>query len=218
MQEHDNQRSSAGRKAFSTEKKELIRNNIIAAAELLFTTIDFHDVFMQKIAEKAGIAKGSVYYYFKNKHDLYITIATRMFNDAYIQYQKAVDNEITYLDKFIAFNRIKLNYFRKNLHNLKLTNKLYYEMDKINFEDISEDHRQDFYNIQAAGFQMMRLILQGGKDSGDFRQDINIEHLVLEFAISSRAILHNAFNVFTDTKQSDELYESYIANLVRILK
>jgi len=65
---------------------------------------------------------------------------------------------------------------------------------------------------------MMRLILQGGKDSGDFRQDINIEHLVIEFAISSRSILHNALNVFTDTKQSDELYESYIANLVRILK
>jgi len=212
-----NTKSTAGRKAFSEEKKELIRNKIIEAAELLFTTIEFNEVSMQKIAEKAGIAKGSVYYYFKNKYDLYIVIATRMFKDAYIHYHTAVDRETTYLDKFIAFNRIKLIYFRNNIHNLKLTNKLYYEMDKIDFTNISEENSVEYYQTLNDGYQIMRGILQGGRDSGEFRSDINIEHLISEFAKSSRAMTNAAIGL-KDLAKADDFYENYIANLIRILK
>lgn len=213
-----NTKSTAGRKAFSHEKKELIRNNIIAAAEQLFTTIEFSDVSMQKIAEKAGIAKGSIYYYFKNKYDLYITIANRMFKDAYAEYQNAVDNEITYLDKFIAFNRIKLIFFKEHLQYLLLTNKLYYEMYKFNFEEISAETKTGFHEVLAFGYQMMRSILQGGKQNGEFRSDLDIEHLISEFAKSSRAMLNHSIINIKEPNKSDEFYEKYIANLVRILR
>jgi len=172
---------------------------------------------MQKIAEKAGIAKGSVYYYFKNKYDLYIVIATRMFKDAYAEYQKAVDEKVSYLDKFIAFNRIKLIYFRAHPQYLLLTNKLYYEMYKIDFKDISAESQTDYQETQTVGYQMMRMILNGGKESGEFRSDLNIEHLISEFAKSSRAMLNNSIINLKDRQQGDDFYENYIANLVRIL-
>ncbi|MBU1169420.1 MAG: TetR/AcrR family transcriptional regulator [Proteobacteria bacterium] len=55
-----------------TDKQK--RANILSAAAVLFATQAFHKVLLSDVAEKAGVGKGTLYIYFKNKEDLYFSV------------------------------------------------------------------------------------------------------------------------------------------------
>lgn len=50
------------------------RVSILAAAAELFAEQPFHKVVLSSVAEKAGVGKGTLYIYFKNKEDLYLSV------------------------------------------------------------------------------------------------------------------------------------------------
>jgi AcrR family transcriptional regulator len=50
------------------------RLNILAAAAELFADHPFHKVLLSDVAEAAGVGKGTLYIYFKNKEDLYLSV------------------------------------------------------------------------------------------------------------------------------------------------
>ncbi len=52
------------------------REQIIEVSAALFATRNYHEVRMEEVAEKTGLAKGTLYNYFNNKEDLYISIIT----------------------------------------------------------------------------------------------------------------------------------------------
>ncbi|RKX69166.1 hypothetical protein DRP53_09040 [candidate division WOR-3 bacterium] len=54
-------------------KQEIILN----AAEKVFMEMGYSRATMERIARKAGVAKGTVYLYFKNKEDLFISLMSR---------------------------------------------------------------------------------------------------------------------------------------------
>jgi len=53
---------------------------IMAAAEKLFTSRRFHEITVEDIARKAGVGKGTVYRYFKNKDDVFEQVAASGFD------------------------------------------------------------------------------------------------------------------------------------------
>ena len=59
----------------SEERKDQIMN----AAEDVFTQKGFSDARMDDIAEETGLSKGTLYLYFKSKEDLVIAILDRIF-------------------------------------------------------------------------------------------------------------------------------------------
>lgn len=50
------------------------RVSILSAAAELFATQPFHKVVLSDVAQKAGVGKGTLYIYFKNKEDLYLSV------------------------------------------------------------------------------------------------------------------------------------------------
>lgn len=52
----------------------LRRNDILAAAEIIFSTHGFHETRMEQIAQAAGYAAGTIYLYFADKESLYAAI------------------------------------------------------------------------------------------------------------------------------------------------
>lgn len=57
------------------------RAEIMLAAEKLFTTRRFHEITLDDIVQKAGVGKGTVYRYFRNKEDLFFQTATGGFDE-----------------------------------------------------------------------------------------------------------------------------------------
>ena len=59
--------------------KEQMRQTIFDASISAFTIDGFHNTTMEKIAKKAGIAKGTLYLYFKSKDELIVSITDQYF-------------------------------------------------------------------------------------------------------------------------------------------
>lgn len=58
-------------------ERQIRRKDIIDAAEKLFFANDYDHVTMNDIAKEAEMARGTLYQYFKNKDDIYASIAIR---------------------------------------------------------------------------------------------------------------------------------------------
>jgi TetR/AcrR family fatty acid metabolism transcriptional regulator len=56
------------------EDREKRRKKILKAAERLFAKQGFHGTEVESIAKAAGVSKGSVYNYFKNKEDIFFSV------------------------------------------------------------------------------------------------------------------------------------------------
>lgn len=55
--------------------------SIMQAAERLFTSRRFHEITMDDVAKEAGVGKGTIYRYFRDKDDLFFQTATRGFDE-----------------------------------------------------------------------------------------------------------------------------------------
>ena len=51
-----------------------LREDILRAAEIIFTRHDYHEVQMDEVAEACGVGKGTLYRYFPGKHALYFAV------------------------------------------------------------------------------------------------------------------------------------------------
>ncbi len=57
------------------------RREIMSVAERLFTTRQFHEITTDEIAAKAGVGKGTIYRYFRDKEDLFFQTAMSGFDE-----------------------------------------------------------------------------------------------------------------------------------------
>ena len=88
------------------------RNEIVQAAEKIFTSLGFTKTTMKHIAEEAGFAKGTVYNYFENKEDLYLAIGSKSVQILNEFYRKATSKSKSKLDQlksigFAYYNFVK---------------------------------------------------------------------------------------------------------------
>ena len=60
-----------------SREKEQRRNRILDAAEDVIFDQGIESTTMDEIAEQAELSKGTLYYYFENKHDLYFAVSNR---------------------------------------------------------------------------------------------------------------------------------------------
>lgn len=51
-----------------------VRQDILRAAEIIFTRRDFHEVLMEDVAQECGVGKGTLYRYFPSKRELYLAV------------------------------------------------------------------------------------------------------------------------------------------------
>jgi AcrR family transcriptional regulator len=79
--------SSAQPRVSQTSKRE----RIIEAGLKLFANESYQAVTMDRVAEAAGVAKGTLYLYFQSKEDLYLGILTDGMESLARNYQASVD-------------------------------------------------------------------------------------------------------------------------------
>lgn len=89
----------------TTNSKEKVgkRELIIDTAAQLFSEFGFHEVNMDLVARKAGIAKGTIYNYFKSKEDLYFAINETRLNRLITELEKKFKEQVSVVDDLKGF-------------------------------------------------------------------------------------------------------------------
>ena len=89
-----------------SKKKVVRRESIIQAAIEVFSRKDFKSASISEIAQKAGVADGTIYQYFKNKEDLFFSIPVEKTNEFRSQLElhlQGISGALSKLRKFVWY-------------------------------------------------------------------------------------------------------------------
>jgi AcrR family transcriptional regulator len=93
------------KRARSNEQKGERREEILVAAEAFLEKKSFHRIGIADIAAQAGMAKGTVFLYFKTKEELFLAIAAREFEQWFDEMDRSFA-EIAGSPEKVARNRV----------------------------------------------------------------------------------------------------------------
>jgi len=155
-------------------KKILRRESIIQAAIEVFSKKGFQAAGISEIAQRAGVADGTIYQYFKNKEDLFFSIPTEKTNEFRSKVElhlKGISGALNKIRKFVWYF---LYFFKTNPEYGRL---LMLEM-RVNKSFV----KTETYDFLKQSVSSVLEIIEEGQKEGVIRKDVDIyllRHLIL---------------------------------------
>ncbi len=118
-------------KIFQLDKIEEIKDRIISVAQKVFSKFGFDKTTMELIAKEAGKGKSTLYYYFKNKEELYSAVIEREGNHIMNELMKVIN----------AGGDTKTLFFKYAKKRFELIK------DVVNYYDVVRDEYLKYYPV-----------------------------------------------------------------------
>ena len=149
---------------------ETTREKILEVADRLFSRFGFHKTSMDEIAKTSRKAKGSLYYHFSSKEELFREVVLKEANQL-----KARLSLVVYDADLSAGGKLK-KYFMERMEELKgATN--YHETIRADFFenfDFIDDIRKDLDNWEK---EKISMILSEGLEKEEFESEVSAKVL-----------------------------------------
>jgi len=158
----------------SMSKKVLRRESIIQAAIEVFGKKDFRTAGISEIAQKAGVADGTIYQYFRNKEDLFFSIPiekTNKFRSQLVLHLEGISGAFNKIRKFVWYF---LYFFT--------TNPGYGRILMLEMRVSKGFVKTETYDFLKQSVSQVMDIIREGQTEGVIRQDVDIyilRHLIL---------------------------------------
>ncbi|MFH0736870.1 MAG: TetR/AcrR family transcriptional regulator [bacterium] len=166
-------------------KDEIIKNAIIKAAQDLFKQYGISKTTMEDIAQKTGKAKSTLYYYYKNKEEIFYAVANKETDEVTAFINEKINSQNTAADKIVAY----------------MTNSVAIFNQKINLYGIVKGEIKEHWGIinqikqklNSSEINKIADILRFGISNGEFRylDDRDVEIFAYVLVIALRAITEN---------------------------
>ncbi len=143
----------------SEERKDQIMN----AAEEVFTQKGFSDARMDDIAKETGLSKGTLYLYYKSKDDLIIAILDRLFQREFKAFETLDLTSMSATDAIGVFTDTTAKDIRIMMRLLPIT----YEFMGLAFRN--KFVQKTFKAYLNYYMDLLIPVIQHGIDSGEFR-------------------------------------------------
>jgi AcrR family transcriptional regulator len=147
-------------------QKGLRQRQILDAAFEEFSTQGYRSARLEDVAKRAGIAKGTIYLYFRNKRLLFRAVLrdliTQVFQDFEQFVQKSVGSSEDLIRELLSrqYSEVVSNEKARSMFRLLIS-------ESRNFPQLSEIYYRD---IILPGVSAIRLILEKGASSSEFRR------------------------------------------------
>lgn len=140
------------------------KNQILSAAEQVFTQKGLDSARMDDIADETGLSKGTLYLYFKSKDDLIIAILDRFFQGVFKQLEARRNTELSATESINLFTEETIRDYKRMLHIMPVA----YEFLALAFRNktVQKALKQYFQHYM----EVLVPIIQKGIDSGEFRK------------------------------------------------
>jgi AcrR family transcriptional regulator len=93
---------------------------ILGAAESVFASKGYYETRMDDIAHKAELAKGTIYYYFKSKEEIYLHLLETESDKVYQSISARIRDKAGFMDILKEVVDFSVEYFEANLSFLKI--------------------------------------------------------------------------------------------------
>jgi AcrR family transcriptional regulator len=142
------------------QKKEETRKRLLSQAAQEFAKKGFTGANINIVSVNAGFGKGTIYNYFSNKADLFLSVFRETMKDVVGQISKAIEGIDDPVEKMRVALNTDFDYFDKNQELILVILRESYSADREN---------QSFYLEAAAPvFEIFSRIIMDGIDSGVF--------------------------------------------------
>jgi AcrR family transcriptional regulator len=148
------------------ESKETKRELILRAAERLFIGRRFDEVKLEEIAAAAGVGKGTLYLYFKNKEDLFVALAGEGTTEIAARIRELADEPGPFRDRLRRFGE-ELSEFACQRHGWM---RMVQQISSRSLEEKMRPHHEPVKNAVV-------YFLNKGVEEGVLREDLSIKTL-----------------------------------------
>ncbi len=174
------------------------RNRFIEVSLHEFCTNSFREASVSHIVDELGIAKGSVYQYFKNKKDLYLYLVDRAVKSKFNHIEKSLEESLgegaaASADFYTLYSEIILAGadfdFGNPSYSLLITNAMQ-EHDTRELESLPDD-------LVRRSSEFLNAFVRRGITRGEIRRDVDpalIVHLVNSITLSLTGYLEEKYD------------------------
>lgn len=147
------------------KKKEITRQKLIEAASIEFSEVGYARTNVSRISEKAGFAAGTIYNYFRSKHDLLLAVVEHAMEALTEQIKSQIADIDDPVEKAKRAIQMDFRFMGQNEALSKI----------ILREGFASDpqRQKEFLAAMSAASAIFIEILEEGKLSGQFRQDLD---------------------------------------------
>ncbi len=123
--------------------------HILEAAARLFAQRHYHEVRMDDIADRADVAKGTIYRYFQDKEDLYLALILSGLERLYLDVESAIAATADPEEQLLTYVHRAIHFFKNYPYFLDLAQRVESSMsgEKLQTLKIS---RQRFFDLVSA--------------------------------------------------------------------
>ena len=150
--------------AENIDKYELI----LSSSRKLIEEIGFSALTMDKVAQKAGIAKGTVYLYFKDKNELMDKVLSSGFEKMFERIRGNVGMKEGAVNKLRALIKENINHIYENRYFFKTI-----FLDEVNVVFLKKKSKESFNLRRKRYTDFIGAIIKSGIESKEFRSDLN---------------------------------------------
>jgi AcrR family transcriptional regulator len=150
-------------------KQEILRHfmetTIAEAATEVFAKSGYQNATLDEIARRAGMSKGTIYLYYKNKDDLFVQVVEGIVNAAMDEMAREAKSAKQPLVKLVSIVRGKIAFYERQRDFFRI-----YLNEKQGLEVAPKDpHKRVLREMYLQGIQVLAQVLQEGMDAGVLR-------------------------------------------------
>ncbi|SFX31716.1 transcriptional regulator, TetR family [Thermoactinomyces sp. DSM 45891] len=184
---------------------------ILQAAVEVFSDQGFDQAKMDDIAQAAGVAKGTIYYHFKSKEDLFTGLMDEGMEKLIDCVKRHIDSEDSPVDQMHGLIRAHSQFFMENGKLAKLL---------LNEAFGTKERQQKFRASIREYIQLIESLIERGISTGDFQFDYPSEMAISIFGAGSVLVLHKLYTLEDrawTSEESEELTQMIIQSLSQLV-
>lgn len=188
---------------------------ILKSAFELFCRNGFAETDIESIAKKAGVAKGTVYLYFKNKNELFMRSMIFVFDEFDAQVKILMNERETYREKLKEFISLNIHIMlTNNIMSKMLLGELYNVLKKENAMKLTS-----FREKMGMKFVELEALIRAGIKNGEFRDVDPVSASTMIMGGMNMIVMRNSVNRKNESSQTDirKIQANMIETVFRLL-
>ncbi len=157
--------------------RECRRQAILQAARQVFARKGFEPATLEAVAREAGLAKGTLYLYFRNKEDLYFHTAVHVLESLQSSILEQAQRSSGALNKLRAIAMGQFDFFVRHRDTLQL-------LAPFSNPGLARLHKRLIAAMMekwAGHLQHITALVEEGQRTGALRRDVESRHIALAF-------------------------------------